>query len=313
MNGKLVLAFVAGVLATAGIFYFPKHMSQPAPVAAEAPPPVVSLPEQHPAPIPDAEAPKLPIASKPASAPKPRAKDTKPAATPATRNDPEPTPVAAATPPPTPTTPPVATTPPPPPAQVEDAPKERRPLTPPEPPKPHVVTLDAGTLINVRIDEPLASDKNKQGDTFRATLEQPIVVDGFVIAERGSRAEGRVAEVEEAGRVKGVAKLGIELTKFTTADGQEVDVHTARFFRDGETSKKQDAAKVGIGSAIGAAIGAIAGGGKGAGIGAATGGAAGGGVVLATRGKPATLASETKISFRLDEPVTVTERLRSSR
>jgi hypothetical protein len=196
---------------------------------------------------------------------------------------------------------------------VEEVPKERRPLTPPEPPKPHVVTLDAGTLINVRIDDPLASDKNKQGDTFKATLEQPLVVDGFVIAERGSRAEGRVAELEEAGRVKGVARMGIELTSLTTADGQKVDVRTARFFREGDTTKKQDAAKVGIGSAIGAAIGAIAGGGKGAAIGAGAGGAAGGGVVLATRGKPAVLASETKISFRLDEPVTITERLRSSR
>jgi hypothetical protein len=67
-------------------------------------------------------------------------------------------------------------------------------------------------------------------------------------------------------------------------------------------------AKVGAVTAIGAAIGAIAGGGKGAAIGAATGGAAGTGGVLATRGKSTTLPSETRISFRLRNAVTITER-----
>ncbi|MCU1292713.1 MAG: hypothetical protein JWP08_1563, partial [Bryobacterales bacterium] len=71
----------------------------------------------------------------------------------------------------------------------------------------------------------------------------------------------------------------------------------------------KDAAKVGGGAALGAIIGAIAGGGKGAGIGAGVGGAAGAGDVLLTRGKPVVLASETKLSFRLAAPVSITERL----
>jgi len=61
-------------------------------------------------------------------------------------------------------------------------------------------------------------------------------------------------------------------------------------------------------TAIGAAIGAIAGGGKGAAIGAGVGAAAGVGGAMATRGKPATLPTETRINFRLSAPVTVTEK-----
>jgi hypothetical protein len=171
------------------------------------------------------------------------------------------------------------------------------------------VTLARGSLITVRLGEALASNRSQPGDAFFATLDQPLVVDGFVIAERGARAEGRVADTEEAGRVKGVARLAIELTRLTTADGQKIPLQTARFERQGPQSKRDDAVKVGVGSAIGAAIGAIAGGGKGAAIGAGAGGAAGAGAVLATRGKPAVLAPETKISFRLEAPVTVTERL----
>jgi hypothetical protein len=60
---------------------------------------------------------------------------------------------------------------------------------------------------------------------------------------------------------------------------------------------------------IGAIIGALAGGGKGAAIGAGAGGAAGGGGVVATRNKSVSLPTETKVSFRLSGPVTITERL----
>ena len=60
---------------------------------------------------------------------------------------------------------------------------------------------------------------------------------------------------------------------------------------------------------VGAVIGAMAGRGKGAGIGAAAGGAAGAGGVMATRPKAVALASETKISFRLRETITITEQL----
>jgi uncharacterized protein YcfJ len=112
----------------------------------------------------------------------------------------------------------------------------------------------------------------------------------------------------EAGRVKGLAHLSLELASVMLSDGQKVELRTARFEKDGPSSKTEDAQKVGIGAVIGATIGAIAGGGKGAAIGAAGGGAAGGGVVAATRGKPAVLPAETKISFRVEQPVTITEK-----
>lgn len=43
--------------------------------------------------------------------------------------------------------------------------------------------------------------------------------------------------------------------------------------------------------------------------GAAAGGAAGAGDVVLTRGKPAEIPVETRVSFRVQEPVTITERL----
>jgi hypothetical protein len=171
------------------------------------------------------------------------------------------------------------------------------------------VTIPAGTLLTVRVDETLRSDKNLSGDSFRATLDQPLVIESFVIAERGSKVEGRVSQVDRAGRVRGVASMILELVRLTTSDGQRIRLQTETFDRQGEKDTKGDLAKVGVAAGIGAAIGAIAGGGKGAAIGAGVGGAAGAGGVMATRGKAAEIPAETRLSFRLREPITITEKL----
>jgi hypothetical protein len=160
----------------------------------------------------------------------------------------------------------------------------------------------------VRLVDGLNAERNAPGDMFAGTLDKELTADGFVIAERGARVEGRVTASNLGGRVKGVSSLGVELTRIHTSDGQTITVHTDPFERSAEPTHGQDAAKVGAGAALGAVIGAIAGGGKGAAIGAGAGGAAGAGTVLATRGKPATLPSETRINFRLSAPVTITER-----
>jgi hypothetical protein len=145
------------------------------------------------------------------------------------------------------------------------------------------------------------------GDTFVATLDKELVADGFVIAERGARVEGRVVASDPGSKVKGGASLAVELTRIHTSDGQNVAIQTESFDRHVEPSRRQDAEKIGAGAAIGAVIGAIGGGGKGAAIGAGAGGGIGAGAVVLTR-EPARLPSEMRLSFRLRTSVTLTER-----
>jgi hypothetical protein len=174
------------------------------------------------------------------------------------------------------------------------------------------VTLNAGLLIPVRLVDGLSTDRNNPGDTFTGTLDQPLVADRLVIAERGARVEGRVVSTDRGGKVQGVAGLAVELTRIHLSDGQTIAIRTENFERHAPATHATDAAKIGGGAAIGAIIGAIAGGGKGAAIGAGVGGGAGAGDVLLTRGKAATLPSETRINFRLSSPVTVTEQRQSA-
>src|SRR5262249_55897050 len=158
-----------------------------------------------------------------------------------------------------------------PPREPEPVVKAPEPALAPSPvaaPQPRTVTIASGTTLQARMGETLASDRAKEGDAFHATLVQPLVIDDLVIAERGARVLGKVSDVQEAGRVKGLAKISLELTTIDTADGQRVAIRTSPFEKQAQESKGDDVKKVAIGSAIGAAIGAIAGGGKGAAIGA---------------------------------------------
>lgn len=163
-------------------------------------------------------------------------------------------------------------------------------------------------MLPVRIGQSLSSARNQPGDSFLATLTAPLVVDGWVIAERGARAEGRVVEIAQPGRVSGSSRLAIALVRISTSDGQNVRIRTEEFKKDGTASTGTDAAKIGGGAAIGAIIGALAGGGRGAAIGAGAGGALGAGDVLLTRGKAAEIPVETRVNFRVLDPVTITER-----
>jgi len=191
-------------------------------------------------------------------------------------------------------------------AKPESAPA----VTPaPKPREPQSVTLREGTVLTIRTAELLSSERQQAGDTFTAALAEPLVVDGFVLAERGARVSGRVVEAAQAGKVRGTSRLSLELTQVTLSDGQKVALATDPFLREGESSKKSDAAKVGAGAAIGAALGGIFGGGKGAAIGGAAGAGAGGGAVVLTRGKPVEIASESRLPFRLTRNLTITEKL----
>jgi hypothetical protein len=167
------------------------------------------------------------------------------------------------------------------------------------------LTLPAGTLIQVRLTDTLSSDRNRPGDGFTTVLDQPLVAQGWVVARRGQTAVGRVAVAQNAGRVQGVSQLAVELSELVLVDGQQIPIRTQLVQSSGGTSKGRDAEGVGAATGIGAIIGGAAAGGSGAAIGAAAGAVAGVVGVLTTRGRATELYPETLLTFRLEEPVTI--------
>jgi len=170
---------------------------------------------------------------------------------------------------------------------------------------PAVLTIKPGTFVTVRVEQELSSDRNQQGDVFNASLAQPIVVDGVVVAQRGQSVMGRVAEAVKAGRASGTSRLALQLTGLTLADGTQANVQSQLINRNGQTSVGRDVGAVATTTAAGAAIGAAADWGRGAAIGAGAGATAGIIGVLLTRGHPTVVYPETVLTFRVDTPVNV--------
>ncbi len=182
---------------------------------------------------------------------------------------------------------------------------QNAPLAQPPQPVPGTLTVPAGTILLIRINDYLSSDRNQIGDQFTAVLENPLVVNGWVVARRGQMIVGHVKDVRKAGRIKGTSELGVELTDLTVVDGRQVPILTELRKGSGGASHGQDAATIGTTTGLGALIGAAADWGTGAAIGAGAGAAAGIGAVLLTRGRPTVLEPEEQLSFRLVDPVRI--------
>jgi len=139
-------------------------------------------------------------------------------------------------------------------------------------------------------------------ETFRASLDKPIVVDGQTIIPARSDVFVKVVEVQSAGKLSGTSELKVELDKLFIGK-QSYPVLSNTFTETGPSEGKKAARNVGIGAAVGGIIGGILGGKKGAIIGAGAGG--GGGAVI-TKPDQIRINSETQLLFKLENPVEVT-------
>lgn len=162
--------------------------------------------------------------------------------------------------------------------------------------------VPAGTALTVVMLDPISTETNKIGDTFTATLADPIVVNGKIVAEKGDKVTGEVKNVEEPGRVKGRARLELVLKDLTTSN-RKYKISTEPFTAVAGSTKDRDAGIIAGGAGVGAVIGAVTGGKKGAAIGAIIGGGTGTTAVLLTKGKHVKLEPEMRVNFVLSNDV----------
>lgn len=180
------------------------------------------------------------------------------------------------------------------------------PRTPAAPPPPAAVDLPAGTDLRVRLDQDLGSKISHAGDSFAATVADPVVINGETVIPRGSEAEGTVINAKPLGRFKGGAALAIRLERVTTRWGS-YPVNTGTIARAEKGKGKRTGVMAGGGAGLGALVGGLAGGGKGALIGALAGGGAGTAGSAFTGNKQIFLPAETLLTFRLEHAVHITE------
>ena len=169
-------------------------------------------------------------------------------------------------------------------------------------PKSRVVP--AGTVLTVRLAQSVGSKISQTGESFSATLAEPLQVGGSVLVPAGTEASGTVAEAVPLGRFKGGARLVLQLDSLTVS-GKQYPISASAIARSAKGKGKRTATMVGGGAGVGALIGGLAGGGKGAAIGAIAGAGAGTAGSAFTGNKDIVLPAESVLSFKLKEPVEI--------
>lgn len=187
----------------------------------------------------------------------------------------------------------------------------RKPPPPPPPPKPaaapaaaKAVTVPAGTTINVRLTQAIDVDASQAGQSFKAIVDDPVMIGGSIVIPRGASAVVQAVQVAQSGKMKGSDKITLKLNSIGFG-GMVYEVATAYVESKGKGEGKKTARKVGGGAGLGAIVGGIAGGGEGAAIGAAVG-AVTGAAVSSGGEEHLKLPAETRLQFQLSAAVTIT-------
>jgi hypothetical protein len=172
------------------------------------------------------------------------------------------------------------------------------------------ISVPEGTEIAVVLDGAVSSSRNRSGDTFEATVVQPVMVDGKTVIPKKAQAQGHVIEAKPSGRLHSPARLELALD-FVEVDGNWYDIDTTGNTRRGRNHDKHNLVFIGSSTAGGMLIGGLAGGGAGAVIGGLVGAGGGTAAAAATGKRDVELPAETHLSFRLAEPVEITVKKKS--
>lgn len=187
---------------------------------------------------------------------------------------------------------------------VEFSPRRTPPQAAPDPARaPSPITVPSGTVLNVLLTQAIDVDATKAGMTFRALVDDPVMLGGKVVVPRNAAVVVQVAKVEQAGNFKGADKISLKANTLSFG-GRKYDIVTAHIEQKGQGEGKKTTRKVAGGAGLGAAVGGIAGGGSGAAIGALAG--AGVGAAVAASGtEHLKLPAETRLQFTLTAALTV--------
>ncbi|HLJ16882.1 MAG TPA: hypothetical protein VKV15_20475 [Bryobacteraceae bacterium] len=220
---------------------------------------------------------------------------------------PPPGPAAAATAPAPPQPPPppagAASTPPPP---AADNPGILRPdpsyNSAPAPASATGPQLPAGTQLVIRMIDDVDSQRDHVGQTYRASIAEPVVLDGQTVVPRGADVVAKLVADQQSGKIEGHTVLTLDLQSLKV-NGQSIPINTQAVSQGSGSRGSKSTKVIGGATALGAIIGAIAGGGRGAAIGGLSGAGAGTAVQVMTKGERVKIPSETRLTFTLQQPV----------
>jgi hypothetical protein len=177
-------------------------------------------------------------------------------------------------------------------------------VPPPANPAPLGIQIPAGTNVIVRTIDSINSDSTALGATYRASIDEPVVVNGQTVIPRGADATLKVIADQQSGKIEG--KTAVSLDLYTvTLNGQVIPLTSSEVTEASGSRGARSAKVIGGTAVLGTLLGAIAGGGRGAAIGAASGAAVGTGAEVLTHGQRVKIPAETRLTFTLNTQVSM--------
>jgi len=167
------------------------------------------------------------------------------------------------------------------------------------------ITVPPGTSFKVTVNQALSSSKNKTGQSFTASLKDPIMLGGQVLVPVGAQFEGFLSRVIESGRFQGTALLEIRLNRVTLPDQSVYVLATEPVLKQGRAHLLRNMGLIGGGAILGAGIGSALGQISGAIIGIGSGGGTGAVLAYVTGKEELTYKTGSEVVFKLSLPITV--------
>ena len=196
----------------------------------------------------------------------------------------------------------VAAEEPPPEFSAPRRPARPRPLEPDAATGDYAAEVPGGTPITVRMIDAVDSRTSQLGQTFAASVDEPVMVNGQTVIPRGADVIVKLVEDRQSGRITGETSLGLALSAIRV-NGRMVDFSSEQVRESSGSRSSRSGKMIGGGTVLGAILGSIAGGGRGAAIGAASGAAVGTGAEVASKGERVRVPSETRLSFTTSNTV----------
>jgi len=177
--------------------------------------------------------------------------------------------------------------------------------------------IPEGTRICLQLNDPIRTDKNSEGDSFKAIVTEPVYFGDRMAIPKGSVVNGSISRIMRPGRFKGKAAMTLLFQSINIPGRGELPIVASLTGVDREGNRGistegtiqgkgpggKDIARVLTPGLAGAGIGTLAGGAKGAGIGAGIGVAAG--LVFNSRGKDIEMKRGSALEISLDRALSL--------
>jgi hypothetical protein len=178
--------------------------------------------------------------------------------------------------------------------------------------KSNSISLPAGTQFDITLTTPVDTRTSNVGDKVEGTLVAPLMADGHTVAETGALIRGEIADLQRASRSKSEedrASVKFAFTSIQTVDGEKTlnaTVTNSEGKMVAKSTGTRDKLLIGGGALAGAIVGKVAGKSTKSTILGAVGGAVlGTGAVLAAKGYELEVPAGSKVSLRVEAPITV--------